>query len=93
MLAPRGATASLAAGIAREVAARGSRTWLLADATLAHAPDDPAALMGTVIPDLPEALAQLACAVPLQQAAGELARAAGRRAGVTVVATKVTDIE
>jgi glucosamine--fructose-6-phosphate aminotransferase (isomerizing) len=93
VLAPRGATASLAAGIAREVAARGSRTWLLAEAALAHAPNDPAALMGTVIPDLPEALAQLACAVPLQQAAGELARAAGRRAGVTVVATKVTDIE
>jgi glucosamine--fructose-6-phosphate aminotransferase (isomerizing) len=93
ILAPSGATADLAAGTAREIAARGSRTWLLADAALAHMPDDPATLLGTVVPDLSEPLAQLACAVPLQQAADELARAAGRRAGVTVVATKVTDRE
>jgi glutamine---fructose-6-phosphate transaminase (isomerizing) len=93
VLAPAGATASLAAAAAREVAARGSRTWLLTEAALAQAPDDPAALRVTVLPDLPESLAQLACAVPLQQAADEFARAAGRRAGVTVVATKVTDRE
>jgi glucosamine--fructose-6-phosphate aminotransferase (isomerizing) len=93
VLAPAGATASLAAGIAREVAARGSRTWLLADAPQAGAPGDPASLLCTTLPDLPEPLAQLSCAVPLQQAADELARAAGRRAGVTIVATKVTDVE
>jgi glutamine---fructose-6-phosphate transaminase (isomerizing) len=92
-LAPAGPTAGLAAAAAREVAARGSRTWLLADSALAHAPDDPAALRCTILPEVPEPLAQLACAVPLQQAADELARAVGRRAGVTVVATKVTDRE
>lgn len=93
VLAPGGTTASLAAGIAREVAARGSRTWLLADAAFADLPGDPPELMTTAVPDLPEPLAQLGCAVPLQQAADELARVAGRHAGVTVVATKVTDRE
>jgi glucosamine--fructose-6-phosphate aminotransferase (isomerizing) len=93
VLAPAGRTAHLAAAVAREVAGRGRPTWLIASADLAHEQGDPPELLGTPIPDLPEALAQLTCAVPLQQAAGELARAAGRDAGVTIVATKVTDHE
>jgi glucosamine--fructose-6-phosphate aminotransferase (isomerizing) len=93
VLAPAGRTAHLAAAVAREVAGRGRPTWLIASADLAHQQGDPPELLGTPIPDLPEALAQLTCAVPLQQAAGELARAAGREAGVTIVATKVTDRE
>lgn len=93
VLAPAGATADLGATIAREVASRGRPTWLLADAAQASRSDSPATLLVTVVPDLPEPLAQLACAVPLQLAAAELARAAGRHAGVTLVATKVTDRE
>ena len=93
VLAPAGGTAHLAAAVAREVAALGRPTWLMAPAELAHEPGAPPELLCTTIPDLPEPLAQLTCAVPLQQAADELARAAGRHAGVTVVATKVTDRE
>ncbi len=93
VLAPAGATVHLAAGIAREVAARGRPTWLVGSASVASTPDDPPALLSTSIPDLPEALAPLTCAVPLQQAAEEFARAAGRQAGATVMATKVTDRE
>jgi len=93
VLAPAGATADLGAGIAREVAALGRPTWLLADAAPTSRSDDPAALPVTAVPDLPEPLAQLACAVPLRVAAAELTRSAGRLAGVTVVATKVTDRE
>ncbi|MFH1475097.1 MAG: SIS domain-containing protein [Chloroflexota bacterium] len=93
VLAPAGSTARLAAAMAREVAARGGRTWLLTEAALAHTPGDPDELQTTIVPDLPESLAQLACAVPLQLAAAELARGAGRNAGVTLVATKVTDRE
>ncbi len=93
VIAPAGPTAAIAAGVAREVAALGRPTWLLASAGLAGAPDDPPTLLSAGIPDLHEALAPLTCAVPLQQAAQELARAAGRQAGVTVLATKVTDRE
>jgi len=41
VLAPAGATADLGAGIAREVAALGRPTWLLADAARTSRSDDP----------------------------------------------------
>lgn len=94
VLAPAGRTTGLLVGIARETAERGAPTWLITDT--AHAPAGrlpDALLVSPVLPDLPEEVAPLALAVPLQLAADALARRLGRRAGVTTVATKVTDRE
>lgn len=93
-LAPAGRTTRLILGIAQETAARGRPVWLITDSAHAAGLDGPPTLLvSPVAPDLPEALAPLALAVPVQLATEALARLAGRRAGVTSVATKVTDRE
>lgn len=93
VLAPAGPTVELGVGLAHEVAATGRPTWLLTDQ--GHTPREPArsTLSVSPLPDGPEVLAPLACIVPLQLAAAALARARGREAGVTLVATKVTERE
>jgi glucosamine--fructose-6-phosphate aminotransferase (isomerizing) len=94
VLAPPGRTADLLVGVARETALRGCPTWLITDAAHAAAVDGaPSLLISAVAPDLPESLAPLALAVPLQLAAEALAIRMGRTAGTTTVATKVTDRE
>lgn len=94
VLAPAGRTTDLLVGVARESAERGAPTWLITDpahATAVHGPDR--LLVSAVAPSLPEEVASLVLAVPLQLLADGLARRMGRRAGVTTVATKVTDRE
>lgn len=94
VLAPHGRTTDLLVGIARETAERGAPTWLIADADHPPTGDTPDALLvSPILPSLPEEVAPLALAVPLQLAAVALARQVGRRAGVTTIATKVTDRE
>jgi glucosamine--fructose-6-phosphate aminotransferase (isomerizing) len=94
VLAPGGKTTHLLVGIANETAERGTPTWLITDADHAPKGGGPAALLiSRLLPNLPEEVAPLPLAVPLQLAADALARQMGRRAGVTTVATKVTDRE
>ncbi len=94
VLAPKGRTTDLLVGIARETAALGAPTWLITDPAHAATIDGhPALIVSPVSPSLPEEVAPLTLAVPLQLAADALARQVGRRAGVTTVATKVTDRE
>jgi len=94
VLAPAGRTTSLLVGIARETAGRGSPTWLITDPAHAAGLDGSGSLLtSAILPDLPEDLAPLPLAVPLQLLADALARQMGRRAGVTTIATKVTDRE
>ena len=94
VLAPAGRTTDLLVGIARETAGRGSPTWLITDRRHATGIDEPASLMtSAILPSLPEDLAPLSLAVPLQLMADALARQVGRRAGVTTIATKVTERE
>lgn len=94
VLAPGGRTTGLLVGIAQETAARGAPTWLITDPVNAPTSDSGASLLvSPVLPSLPEEVAPLALAVPLQLAADALARQVGRSAGVTTVATKVTDRE
>lgn len=94
VLAPAGRTTDLLVGIAVETAERGAPTWLITDEAHAFGRDAPPSLLvSPVLPDVPEELAPLALAVPLQLAAAALAERVGRRAGVMAVATKVTDRE
>jgi len=94
VLAPAGRTHRLMTGLAEEIAERGRPTWLIA-----NGPTDVAAgagrdlLISSVGPTLPEEVAPLVLAVPLQLAAAALAAQVGRQAGVTLVARKVTDRE
>lgn len=92
VVAPAGSTVELGVSLAREVAALGRPTWLLTDPEHAQPPAEPR-LLSTKVPVVPEALSPLSCVVPLQSLAAELARAAGREAGVMLVATKVTERE
>jgi glutamine---fructose-6-phosphate transaminase (isomerizing) len=92
VFAPSGPTEALGAGIAGETADLGSPTWLLTERP--EGPDARPGLLVTRLPGgLPETLGALASIVPVQLAAAELARAAGREPGVTRIATKVTDRE
>jgi len=94
VLAPAGRTTDLLVGIAHETAGRCSPTWLITDPTHAAGLDGRCSLLtSAVLPSLPEELAPLPLAVPLQLVADALARQVGRRAGVTTIATKVTDRE
>jgi len=91
VLAPAGRTAALGAALAAEAAALGSPTWLLGGEEATRRAS--ARLLVTGLPALPETLGALVTIVPLQLAAAELARAAGREPGITRIATKVTDRE
>ena len=91
VLAPDGPTAALGSVLACEIAAAGCPTWLLAGPRAAADIDASPGLLVTALPALPEPLASLASVVPLQLVAAELAGRAGRRAGTTTLATKVTE--
>jgi glucosamine--fructose-6-phosphate aminotransferase (isomerizing) len=94
VLAPAGRTQRLMTSLAAEVAGHGRAIWLL---TFGQPPDDDGSAANVLVtdlgPELPEEVAPLVMAVPLQLAAEALARQVGRRAGVTLVATKVTERE
>lgn len=91
VLAPSGRTADLGIALAIEVAERGRDVWLLTDASRASTLSPPPTLLTTTVPSVPEALSPLAALVPLQLLAAEMAKAVGREAGSTIVATKVTE--
>lgn len=94
VLAPAGRTNRLMTGLAAEIAERGRPTWLITNSDGAVDRNGPSELLVSAIgPVLPEEVAPLVLAVPLQLAAEALAAQVGRRAGVTSVATKVTDRE
>lgn len=92
VFAPAGPTEALGAGIAGDTADLGSPTWLLTERPEGTEPR-PGLLVTGLPGGLPEMLGALASIVPVQLAAAELARAAGREPGVTRIATKVTDRE
>lgn len=90
VLVPGGPTAALANRLAREISAAGWPTWAIGDAGALEPSDR---LEVGAIPRVPEPLAALAMALPLQRLAGRLAELRGRVPGVLLRGSKVTDVE
>jgi glucosamine--fructose-6-phosphate aminotransferase (isomerizing) len=92
VLAPAGPTQQLGLRLAADTAALGSPTWLLTDDPAGVAPHA-GPLLVERLPMVPEPVAALVLAVPLQQLAAQLALARGRQPGVLLRSQKVTEVE
>jgi fructoselysine-6-P-deglycase FrlB-like protein len=92
VLAPSGPTHELCVRLARDTAALGSPTWLIAD-DATSLPTTTDRLRVTTLPAVGEAYAPLTMSVPIQRLAARLARGRGREPGVLLRSQKVTDRE
>jgi glutamine---fructose-6-phosphate transaminase (isomerizing) len=97
VLAPEGRTQTLSIRLAADTARLGSPTWLLT--TSGDVPSsrgvgsDTRGLVVSELPSIPEMLAALLYAVPLQRLAVTLAELRGRQPGVLERSAKVTTME